>query len=129
MNHIKPFKPTTYLYLFLIVGLLNACNSDARLFKTAIVNFELGEYEWAIRDVKPLADRNYRIAETNYLVAESYRLSNRIQFATPFYLIAKEKGNLDKNINLNLAYASKANGKAKWVVCFKFLIVVQVLNI
>ena len=111
MNSIKPFKPATYLYLFLIVGLLNACNSDARLFKTAIENFELGEYEWAIRDVKPLADRNYRSAETNYLVAESYRLSNRIQFAGPYYVIAKEKGNEDPLLSLHLAYSAKANGK------------------
>jgi outer membrane protein OmpA-like peptidoglycan-associated protein len=111
MNIIKPFKPTTYLYLFLIVGLLNACNSDARLFKKAKENFELGEYEWAIRDVKPLADRNYRSAETNYLVAESYRLSNRIQNAGPYYLTAKEKGYVDPLLNLNLAYSAKANGK------------------
>lgn len=91
--------------------MLSGCNYDARLFKKAKQNFELGEYEWTIREVKPLAQRYYRAAETNYYVAESYRLSNRIQYATPFYLIAKEKGYEDKNINLHLAYAAKANGK------------------
>jgi len=91
--------------------MLSGCNYDARLFKKAKQNFELGEYEWTIREVKPLAQRYYRAAETNYFVAESYRLSNRIQYATPYYLIAKEKGYEDKNIHLHLAYAAKANGK------------------
>lgn len=111
MKFLKPFYSSIYLFLIAIVGLVSSCNYDARLFRKAKQNFELGEYEWTIREVKPLAQRYFRAAETNYFVAESYRLSNRIQFATPFYLIAKEKGYEDKNINLNLAYAAKANGK------------------
>lgn len=111
MKFLKPFYSSIYLILIAIVGLVSSCNYDARLFRKAKQNFELGEYEWTIREVKPLAQRYFRAAETNYFVAESYRLSNRIQFATPFYLIAKEKGYEDKNINLNLAYAAKANGK------------------
>jgi outer membrane protein OmpA-like peptidoglycan-associated protein/tetratricopeptide (TPR) repeat protein len=111
MKFVKPFNSSIYLFLIVITSVLSGCNYDARLFKKAKQNFELGEYEWTIREVKPLAQRYYRAAETNYFVAESYRLSNRIQYATPFYLIAKEKGYDDKNINLNLAYASKANGK------------------
>ena len=106
----SPFKSSTYLYLMLILGGLNACNSDARLFNKAKENFDLGEYEWAIRDVKPLADKNYRSAETNYFVAESYRLSNRIQLAGPYYQAAKEKGYVDPLISLHLAYSAKANG-------------------
>ena len=111
MKFVKPSYSGIYLFILAVSGLLSGCNYDARLFKKAKQNFELGEYEWTIREVKPLAQRSYRTAETNYFVAESYRLSNRIQFATPFYLIAKEKGYEDKNINLNLAYAAKANGK------------------
>lgn len=111
MKFLKPFYSSIYLFLIAIVGLVSSCNYDARLFRKAKQNFELGEYEWTIREVKPLAQRYFRAAETNYFVAESYRLSNRIQFATPFYLIAKEKGYEDKNINFNLAYAAKANGK------------------
>lgn len=111
MKFLKPFYSSIYLFLIAIVGIVSSCNYDARLFRKAKQNFELGEYEWTIREVKPLAQRYFRAAETNYFVAESYRLSNRIQFATPFYLIAKEKGYEDKNINLNLAYAAKANGK------------------
>ena len=111
MKFVKPSYSGIYLLILAVFGLLSGCNYDARLFKKAKQNFELGEYEWTIREVKPLAQRYFRAAETNYFVAESYRLSNRIQFATPFYLIAKEKGYEDKNINLNLAYAAKANGK------------------
>lgn len=111
MKFLKPFYSSIYLFLIAIVGLVSSCNYDARLFRKAKQNFELGEYEWTIREVKPLAQRYFRAAETNYFVAESYRLSNRIQFATQFYLIAKEKGYEDKNINFNLAYAAKANGK------------------
>ena len=111
MKFLKPFYSSVYLFLIAIVGLLSSCNYDARLFRKAKQNFELGEYEWTIREVKPLAQRYFRAAETNYFVAESYRLSNRIQYAAPFYLIAKERGYEDKNINLNLAYAAKANGK------------------
>jgi len=111
MKILKPFNSSVYLLILASIFLLSGCNYDARLFKKAKQNFELGEYEWTIREVKPLAQRYYRAAETNYYVAESYRLSNRIQYATPFYLIAKEKGYEDKNINLHLAYAAKANGK------------------
>ncbi|MFM2400848.1 MAG: hypothetical protein RI950_364 [Bacteroidota bacterium] len=111
MKFLKPFYSSVYLFLIAIVGLVSSCNYDARLFRKAKQNFELGEYEWTIREVKPLAQRYFRAAETNYFVAESYRLSNRIQYAAPFYLIAKERGYEDKNINLNLAYAAKANGK------------------
>ncbi|UAJ15147.1 OmpA family protein [Aquirufa lenticrescens] len=100
-----------YLFLIVVTGVLSGCNYDAKLFKKAKLNFDRGEYEWTIREVKPLAQRYYRAKETNYFVAESYRLSNRIQYATPYYLIAKEKGYEDKNINLHLAYAAKANGK------------------
>ena len=111
MKFVKPSYSGIYLLILAVSGLLSGCNYDARLFRKAKQNLELGEYEWTIREVKPLAQRYFRAAETNYFVAESYRLSNRIQFATPFYLIAKEKGYEDKNINLNLAYAAKANGK------------------
>jgi outer membrane protein OmpA-like peptidoglycan-associated protein/tetratricopeptide (TPR) repeat protein len=111
MKIVKSFNSSVYLFILASILLLSGCNYDARLFKKAKQNFELGEYEWTIREVKPLAQRYYRAAETNYYVAESYRLSNRIQYATPFYLIAKEKGYEDKNINLHLAYAAKANGK------------------
>ncbi|MEY4308280.1 MAG: hypothetical protein RL422_483 [Bacteroidota bacterium] len=111
MKFVKPFNSSIYLILTVITGALSGCNYDAKLFKKAKQNFERGEYEWTIREVKPLAQRYYRAAETNYFVAESYRLSNRIQYATPYYLIAKEKGYEDKNINLHLAYAAKANGK------------------
>ncbi len=111
MKFVKLFNSSIYLFLIVVTGVLSGCNYDARLFKKAKQNFEVGEYEWTIREVKPLAQRNYKAKETNYFVAESYRLSNRIQYATPFYLIAKEKGYDDKNINLHLAYAAKANGK------------------
>ena len=111
MKFVKPFNSSIYLFLIVVTGVLSGCNYDARLFKKAKQNFEVGEYEWTIREVKPLAQRYYRAKETNYFVAESYRLSNRIQYATPYYLIAKEKGYDDKNINLHLAYAAKANGK------------------
>lgn len=111
MKFVKSFNSSIYLFLIVVTGVLSGCNYDAKLFKKAKQNFERGEYEWTIREVKPLAQRYYRAAETNYFVAESYRLSNRIQYATPFYLIAKEKGHEDKNINLHLAYAAKANGK------------------
>ena len=111
MKFVKPFNSSIYLILIVITGALSGCNYDAKLFKKAKQNFERGEYEWTIREVKPLAQRYYRASETNYFVAESYRLSNRIQYATPYYLIAKEKGYEDKNINLHLAYAAKANGK------------------
>jgi outer membrane protein OmpA-like peptidoglycan-associated protein len=111
MKFVKPFNSSIYLLLIVITGVISGCNYDAKLFKKAKQNFERGEYEWTIREVKPLAQRYYRAAETNYFVAESYRLSNRIQYATPYYLIAKEKGYEDKNINLHLAYAAKANGK------------------
>jgi len=90
--------------------LLIACKGDEHLFTKGQTYFEKGEYELAIQSLKPLAARGFDPTQTNFLIAESYRLSNRIQFSGPYYEKAKAAGNLDKSIPFQMAFAAKANG-------------------
>ncbi|MEY4383333.1 MAG: hypothetical protein RI995_875 [Bacteroidota bacterium] len=104
----------TYLKnsIFLVVCflLLISCNGVEQVYKKGQSHFEKGEYELAIQLLKPLAEKGYEPLMTNFLIAESYRLSNRIQFSAPFYQKSKLAGNSDKLISYRLAYAAKANG-------------------
>lgn len=90
--------------------LLLSCQGDEYQFHQAQKEFDKGEYELVIQKLKPLAQKGYESAQTNFVIAEAYRLSNRINLAFNYYQTALEKGNNDKMIPYHLAYSAKANG-------------------
>lgn len=90
--------------------LLLSCQGDEYQFHQAQKEFDKGEYELVIQKLKPLAQKGYESAQTNFVIAEAYRLSNRINLAFNYYQTALEKGSNDKMIPYHLAYSAKANG-------------------
>ncbi len=91
--------------------ILQACNPTMQAYKNGVKKFENGEYDLALKDFQKAAEGNYDPAQTNYLIAESYRLSNRYREAIPFYQKAMEAGATDPNARFQYAYALKASGQ------------------
>lgn len=91
-----------------LMSLFYSCASSEK----AINFFESAEYELAIKSYKKQLDKNpENKAEINFRIAESYRLSNRIQKALPFYQSASKSGYKSDNLQFFIGYALKANGK------------------
>jgi len=90
---------------------LNACNSTMQTYKQGLKKYENGEYDLAIKDLKKALEANHEPAATSHLIAESYRLSNRIADAIPFYQKAIDAGLLEPAARFNYAYALKTAGE------------------
>ena len=108
---------------------LGGCNSAMQAYKKGVRHFDAGEYNLALGQFEKAGKGSIDAARLNYYTAESYRLSNRLEQATPFYQKAVEAGIgtsaapadaaapkaafVDVNladVRLNYAYALKANG-------------------
>ena len=91
--------------------LLQACNPTMQAYKNGVKRFDNGEYDLALKDFQKAVEGDYEPAQSNYLIAESYRLSNRYQEAIPYYKKAMEAGATDPNARFQYAYALKASGQ------------------
>lgn len=95
------------ILLFVISVVLAACSTE----KKAIKAFKLGKYQNAIDLNKKVLAGSSNNGRANYFIAESFRLSNRLKEAEPFYAKAGGPG-LDKDsIQFYYAQSLKANGK------------------
>ena len=92
--------------LLVFSAMLFACSAEKKANKA----FRLGKYQNSIEAYKKIAG-NSNNGRANYYIAESYRLSNRIKEAEPYY--AKAGGNTVDKDTLKFYYAQslKANGK------------------
>lgn len=95
---------------FIVLVAVFGCNPSRQTSKKGLKYFERGEYEWAIQALKPLADKNIAGDKSAYWVAESYRLSNRIGLALPYYQKAQTQGIEDVLVNYHIALAAKSLG-------------------
>jgi peptidoglycan-associated lipoprotein len=95
------------ILLLVIPALLVACSAEKKASKA----FKLGKYQNSIDAYKKIVASNPNNGRANYFIAESYRLSNRIKEAEPYY--AKAGGRTVSNDTLQFYYAQslKANGK------------------
>jgi peptidoglycan-associated lipoprotein len=93
------------------LAFFTACNSTQSIFKQGVRKFDNGEYDLAIKDLRVAAEANYEPARTNYLLAESYRMSNRFQLATSYYQKAIDNGIPNPEAPFNYAFALKAAGQ------------------
>jgi peptidoglycan-associated lipoprotein len=91
--------------------LLQACNPAMQAYKQGTKKFENGEYDLALKDLKKAVEGNYETSRANFLIAESYRLSNRYREAIPYYEKALEANVADADARFQYAYALKAAGK------------------
>jgi outer membrane protein OmpA-like peptidoglycan-associated protein len=94
-----------FLFLFLIT--LNACS----VYKKAEKKFEKGEYDVAIDFYKKAIDEDEdHRAQALFYTAESYRLSNRLEIAAPYYKAAIDAGMTTPEVYYYYARSLKANG-------------------
>lgn len=94
-----------YLSFILVLLIAVSCSVE----KKALKAFNRGEYQNAIGLYQKTISKNP--GKANYFIAESYRLSNRIKEAEPFYANAKGIG-IDKDtVQFYYAQSLKANGK------------------
>lgn len=92
---------------FAIVLLLFSCSPE----KKAQNAFKYAKYEKVISYYKGVLAKQPNNPKANYFVAESYRLSNRLKEAEPFYAKAKGRGTKKDSVALNYAKSLQANGK------------------
>ena len=92
--------------LFVLGAMLIGCSAEKKANKA----FRLGKYQNSIELYKKLAGSSNN-GRANYYIAESYRLSNRIKEAEPYY--AKAGGRTVDKDTLKFYYAQslRANGK------------------
>ncbi|MBT1701063.1 PD40 domain-containing protein [Fulvivirgaceae bacterium PWU4] len=94
-------------FALLIIVLLAACSAEKKANKA----FRLGKYQNTIDIYKKKLANDPNDGKANFYVAESYRLSNRLKEAEPYYAKAGGRGLLKDSIQFFLAEAQKANGK------------------
>lgn len=104
----------TYLILaFGCLVLISACSPGKRALVKGFNSFSSGDYDVAIDHYKVAADNGVETAEANYRIAESYRLSNRLDEAMPYYETAIDMGVPDTSAVFFYALALKQNSKYK----------------
>ncbi|KAA0994046.1 OmpA family protein [Dyadobacter sp. UC 10] len=80
-------------------------------YKDGQKKFANGEYDLAIKGFQKAAAENYEPVQTNYLIAESYRLSNRFKESIPYYKQALDGGFVSPDARFQYAYALKTAGQ------------------
>lgn len=93
-----------HIYSFLIcIIIFSSCSSS----KKAAKSFANGEYNVAIETYKKALKPND--PESNFNLAEAYRLSNRISESAPYYSASLKSGIENEYVNIYYAKALKAN--------------------
>jgi peptidoglycan-associated lipoprotein len=93
--------------IVLLLAIFFACSPEKKVQKS----FKYAKYEKVIKYYKGVLAKNRNSGKANYFVAESYRLSNRIKEAEPFYAKAGGPGIVKDSVQLYYAKALQANAK------------------
>lgn len=94
------------IFYSLILVVLTSCSASKKAEKT----FKKGEFQNAIDKYEGILEKEPNNANANFLIAESYRQSNRIHKATPYYQKAIKRGIKNDSVGLFYAYALKSSG-------------------
>lgn len=108
MYDLKHFNLNNFkgiLFIFLTATFCLSCS----VYKKAEKKFEQGEYDVAIELYQQAIKKSEQTAGAYYHTAESYRLSNRLEIATPYYKAAIDSGYSQDKVFYNYALALKAN--------------------
>ena len=95
----------------LAVLILASCSAGKRALVKGYNSFEGGEYDVAIGHYQKALDEGMEAGESNYKIAEAYRLSNRLQEALPYYEAAIDMGVADTAAVFHYAMALKQNSR------------------
>ncbi len=110
MVFYNPHMFKKYSILFLLGIFFTSCHTDKLSNKKALKHFDKGEYELTIKELLPLAQKGFQLDQTNFLLGESFRLSNRITQSLPYYQQAQTKGYVDKMLPYYMAMSAKSIG-------------------
>lgn len=91
--------------IILLMLFLTSCS----VYKKAEKKFDRGEYDLAINYFDKAIKSEDQAEKAYYFMAESYRLSNRLEIASPFYKKAIDLDFGDEMIYYNYALSLKAN--------------------
>lgn len=94
-------------FLIIILGLLAGCSAE----KKATKSFRFGKYQTTIDIFKKQLANNPDDSRANYFIAESYRLSNRLKEAEPYYGKAGGRGVDKDSVKFYYAQSLEVNGK------------------
>lgn len=96
------------LFVLIVLLIAAACGPE----KKALKSFKYGKYERVIDYYKGVLKKEPNNPKANYYIAESYRLSNRVNEAEPFYAKASRgKGATADSVKLYYAKSLQANSK------------------
>lgn len=98
-------KQVRFVIVFALSVLTIACSTEKKATKA----FQRGEYQNTINLYKKSNSRE--VGKKNYFLAESYRLSNRLKEAEPYYEKAGGRGIDKDSVQFYYAQALKANSK------------------
>ena len=93
--------------LFVIMALLAGCSAEKKATKA----FRLGKYQTTIDIFKDKLSKDPDDGLANYMVAESYRLSNRLREAEPYYAKANGAGVNQDSVKFYYGQALEVNGR------------------
>lgn len=96
-----------FILLVALGTVLSSCSPEQKALK----NFRYGNYEDVIAYYKNVLKSQPNNGKANFYIAESYRQSNRIKQAEPYYEKAKGQGVNRDSVLLYLSKAQQANGK------------------
>jgi outer membrane protein OmpA-like peptidoglycan-associated protein len=103
------------VFSVIVLALLAACSAEKKANKA----FRLGKYQTTIDIYKKKLAASPNDGKANYFVAESYRLSNRLQQAEPYYAKAGGRG-IDKD-SVKFYYAESLQSNKKYTEARKVL--------
>jgi len=93
------------VYLVLTVLLISSCTS---LYQKGQNQFQEGDYQLAINSFSQILEEDPENKEANFYVAESYRLTNRIEQSKPYYeKVAMEEETFDTYFRLGQSLKSQ----------------------
>jgi peptidoglycan-associated lipoprotein len=95
------------VFPIIIFSLLVACSAEKKATKA----FRLGKYQTTIDIFRDQLEKDPDDARANYLVAESFRLSNRLKEAEPFYAKAGGPGVDPDSVRFYYGQSLEVNGK------------------
>ena len=101
-----------FIYLIITVALFSCVDKGAKYYSIGKEKFQEEEFHYSIENLEQAKSHGIKVtAEANYMIAESYRLSNRLGEAESYYADAIQDGIEEENAHFYYAYALKANGK------------------
>jgi peptidoglycan-associated lipoprotein len=97
--------------LFVVALIVSGCSSASRYVKRGNKKFNRGEYAYAIEHYQRALGKGADPSFVNTRIAESYRLSNKLHDAAPFYGRAIKANPQADSIHFYYGLALKAEGK------------------